>query len=286
MSPPDSPFTVGKKKRRSSLNKYEAVLETHLAQFEEGGPMDRIFASAAGQCERKIAGMYFLPEGHSRTRKASAEFYFGQGNLFEEIVSKAFHKAGIFLDAETRVEAYHPEIPLSGRIDFTILDPEDEDEIVLVELKTTGKLPERPKPGQLSQLMTYLVVTGMDKGILWYISRNVAAWGGDLLQRAFVIEPDYEEKWKSIFTTAFGAVHARERLLPPLPPHMKKYKCGFCPLTDFCWAGDTSLLEGYEHPTPKQSDKLWDEASAIADEFMERQDELKSAYRELMLESD
>ena len=280
-----SPFKVGKKERRSRLSKYEAILEKELVQTG-GGKMTRIFASSAGQCERQIAGLYYLPDGYKRVRKASAEFYFSVGSLYEKIVSKALHKAELFVDAETRVEAYHEDIPLSGRIDFTIKDPEDLDSLILVELKSCGKLPERPRHGHLAQLMTYLTVTGMPKGVIWYISRSVAGWGGDLLQRSFEIEPDWEEKWNSIFTTAFGAVHAREGLLPPLPPTMKKYKCGFCPLIPFCWDGDASIIGGYAEPTPEQVGELWDEASAIADDFIEHQDDLKEKYYELMLSSD
>ena len=205
------------------------------------------------------------------------------GSLYETIVSKALGRANVYLDAETRVEAYHKELPVSGRIDFTVRDPEDLDSLILVELKSCGKLPDKPRDGHLAQLMTYLTLTGIPKGVIWYISRSVAGWGGDLLQRAFEVEPTLEEKWNSIFTTAFGAVHARDGLLPPRPPSMKKYKCGFCPLVPFCWDDQEDFLEGFKHSTPSEVGELWDEAVIIADEFIESQDTLKEEYYKLML---
>jgi len=276
-----SPFKTGRKEKRDKLNKWEATLEKELVQTGSG-KMDRIFASSAGLCERQVAGLYYLPDGFKRVRKASAEFYFSIGNLYEKIVSKAFNRADIFVDAETRVEAYHPELPVSGRIDFTLRNPDDPSELILVELKSCGKLPEKPRAGHLAQLLTYLTLTGMPKGVVWYISRNVATWGGDLIQRAFEFEPTWEEKWNSIFTTAFGAVHARDGKLPPRPPKMKKYKCGFCPLIPFCWDGQEDYLEGFQHSTPGEVGDYWDEAEKIADDFIENQDALKGAYEKLM----
>lgn len=275
-----SPFKKGRKSKRIETGKWESILEKELAS-RTPGRMDRIFASSAGLCERQVAGQYFLPKGYERVRQASTEFYFRIGSVFEDIVAKAFGRADIFVDRETRVEAYHKDLPVSGRIDFTIRDPDD-GSLVLVELKSCGKLPERPKPQHEAQLMTYLTLTGMPKGIIWYISRSVAGWGGKLIQKTFELEPTKEQKWSTIFRTAFGAIAASHHILPEIPDHMKRYKCGFCPLIPYCWEDDDALLEDFSPIDATEEAELIKRATKIANDVIKNQGELQAQYEELM----
>ena len=276
-----SPFKTGRKSKREELGKWESILEKELV-ITSGGRMTRIFASSAGLCERQVAGQYYLPDGFKRVRKASTEFYFKIGNTFEDIVNVAFSRADIVVDRETRVEAYHDDLPVSGRIDFVIRDPDEFHDLVLVELKSCGKLPNKPRPSHNAQLMTYLALTGMPRGIIWYISRSVAGWGGRLIQKAFEIEPTDEERQAAIWTTAYGAVAADRGFLPPLPSHMKRYKCGFCPLIPYCWDDEKDFLVGYNEPNAKEISQLIHKADAITLDVMGHQEELRGQFEELM----
>ena len=230
-------FKKGRKRKilKSDL-KWEGIIERTLKSVGKSG-RDRIFASAAGLCERQTAGLMMLFDESGDKRRASTQFYFKIGNAFEDVMSRAFQKANMEVDRETRIEAYHVDLPVSGRIDFVLRDPED-DELVLMELKTCGKLPTQPKPVHLAQLMVYLTLTGMEKGLLWYISRTVAGWDGDLKQTVFEIEPLPIDRYNVALKMAIGALSAKRGILPNRPENMKRYKCGFCTLIPHCWEGE------------------------------------------------
>ena len=200
------------RKRKASDGKWESILERELVTYGQAA-RDRIFASSAGLCARQTAGLSQLPESHSSRRKASTQFYFKIGSAFEEVVARAFESANMLIDQETRVEAYHLDLPISGRIDFVVRDHITE-EMVLVELKTCGKIPSSPRPAHLAQAQVYMALTGMPKAIIWYISRSVAGWDGELKQRAFDIKMTDEERKAVIVTMATGAVYAAHGLLP------------------------------------------------------------------------
>lgn len=225
-------FTVGRKKKPEL--KWESVIERNLISYGRSS-RDRIFASSSGLCARQTAGLILMDDDVEEKRLASAQFYFKIGSVYEKIMERAFRKSGLFLDAETRVELDIGPIPTSGRIDFVLRDPNDNDEVVLVELKSCGKLPDKPRPYQLAQLHTYMVMTGMEKGVIWYVSRSIAGWNGKLLQRAFEIEMTTAQRETIAMNIAVGAHFAKSKVLPNIPPDMKKYKCGFCPLVPLCW---------------------------------------------------
>jgi len=275
-------FKTGRKREPSPEDKkWESILEKQLKST--GKPSrDRIFASKAGLCERQTAGMIVMDNSVTDPRKASAQFYFAAGNAFEDVVSRAFKKSGLMVDRETRVELdLMEDTPISGRIDFIIKDPDDPEQLVLVELKTCGKLPSKPKPPHLAQLMTYLVLTGMPKGVVWYISRNVADYTGTLKQVAFVVEPTPEERKETALRLAIGSVYGDAGLLPDIPPHMKRYKCGFCPLIPFCWDNkEMSGLDASKIPDNKTKRELLLKAGKLADKLIADQPDMRRLLEE------
>jgi hypothetical protein len=270
----------GRKRKISKVDlKWEGIIERNLKSVGKSG-RDRIFASAAGLCERQTAGLMLLFDESGDKRRASTQFYFKIGNAFEDVMSKAFQKAKMEVDRETRIEAYHAELPVSGRIDFILRDPEN-DELVLMELKTCGKLPTQPKPAHLAQLMVYLTLTGQERGLLWYVSRTIAGWDGDLKQRVFEIEPTAIDKYNVSLKMAIGALAAKQGMLPPKPDSMKRYKCGFCTLIPHCWEGKDV---GIRDKTYKITDyhRLLKAADEIAKEVVETQPYLNKEFQKIM----
>lgn len=273
-------FKTGRKRKISKLDlKWEGIVERNLRSVGKSG-RDRIFASAAGLCERQTAGLMMLFDETGDPRRASTQFYFKIGNAFEDVISRAFQKSHMEVDRETRIEAYHDDLPVSGRIDFVLQDPENE-ELVLMELKTCGKLPPRPKPVHLAQLMVYLTLTGTPRGLLWYISRSVAGWDGDLKQKVFEIEPTEEERYKVALKMAIGALSAKRGFLPQRPEDLKRYKCGFCALIPHCWDGKDVGVKG-KTPSAKQHLTILKEADVIAKDVIENQPRLKEAFEKTM----
>lgn len=276
-----TPFIKGRKRAtKERFGKWEGLIENNLKTVGKGS-RTRIFASASSLCPRQTAGSFFLPKGHEVERKASTQFYFKLGNAIEDVMADGFLKSGTLIDRETRIEAYHDELPVSGRIDFVLEDPETA-EVVLMELKSCGKLPAAPKHAHVAQLMTYLVLTGMPKGLIWYVSRNVADWTGRLSQKVFEITPTEEDRRATVLKIAIGALAAKKGLLPDIPEEMKKYRCGFCTLIPICWDGQRDILEGCRRPTAKENLELLKEADKIAQDVMNHQAELAHFFAEEM----
>lgn len=275
----DGPFKVGRKIGPTTpIGRWERVVENSL--ISKGYPArDRIFASSAGLCSRQTAGLMLLNSDVVEARKASTQFYFKIGSAFEKVMERAFVFADIFIDSETRIEAYHDELPVSGRIDFVLNDPQD-GEVTLVELKTCGaKLPTKIKPPHLAQLMVYLALTGMRKGLVWYVSRTVAGWDGELKQTVFEVNPTDDEIRETLLKVAIGAVFGEAEVLPELPEDMKRYKCGFCPLIPFCWDGKGVSMEARSAKATTRRELLH-KASVIVDDVMARQKSLKKMFIE------
>lgn len=235
-----------------------------------------IFGSNAGLCSRQTAGMILLDHNHVQEQGASSQFYFKIGSAFEKVVKAAFTNKGLTFTDEMRVEdRLAPNTPsVSGRVDFVV---EEGGELTLVELKSCGKLPDKPKPAHLAQLTTYLFLTGAPKGVLFYISRDVADFKGNLKAVAFDVIPTEQELYDVGLQIAIGAIGASRQLVPQIPEHMKQYKCGFCALRDHCWNGDPMKFDG-RHANAKDQLDLDVLAEKVVDDFMATRNE---KYKEL-----
>lgn len=237
---------------------------------------DNIWASSAALCERQTAGMLQIKINESVHRSGSSEFYFEIGSSIERVMEDAFRNSGVYVDSEVRVESYHPELDVSGRIDFVLKDPKNE-ELVLVELKTCGKLPDRPKPAHKAQLLAYLALTGMERGLLWYISRSVASWDGKILQKVFEIVPTKPERLQTIMTMVKGQLYVNKNAFPPKPDRMKKTWCGFCFFVPHCWKGEDVNLNSLPLPNDQIPD-LIKNAQRITEEFLSNSETLRKQF--------
>lgn len=274
-------FRKGKLKRGiEGMDPWLQIVEKNLSS-EVYVARNKIFASSAALCERQTSAYSKLPEEHSVNRKASSQFYFKIGSMFEDILEPAFRKSKTYITRELRVESLHSEIPVSGRIDFVLRDIEKGGKPLIMELKTCGKLPSSPKPHHLAQLHCYMLLTGQSKGLLWYISRTVSDFSGNLKQKVFEITLTDEEKYEVARTMCLGAVYSESPFIPPIPEHMKKYKCGFCPMIPFCWDGENIGLH-YEEAETEDHDMLIKQAESLANELIEMQPDLENYFLDLL----
>jgi len=186
----------------------------------------RMFASSAGWCARQNVLTKLAPEDMMSTMGASSQFYFSIGNAVHETLERAFKKARILIDAEIPVNM--SEVNMGGRIDYLLIE---DGNLVIADAKTCGKIPARPKYQQPEQLMTYGLMSGIERLKLIYFSRNVASWDGRLYMKTFDVIPDIKKVTKVI---ARGHVYAQEELIPERPWNAPS-RCGFCPFTKFCF---------------------------------------------------
>lgn len=277
-----SPFKTGKIKTPGiSKHPVESLLQRELTTTSEPS-RNKIYASNAGLCERQSGTMMLLSDEFKNKMDAPSQFYFAIGNSFEDVVSRALKSSGEYLYREFYVDFPFDWLPIGGRIDFIITHPEDGD-IWPVELKTCGKLPDSPKPSHYSQLMTYLILTGLDKGIIWYISRTPGNWKGILQQKVFEIEPTENEKIWVAERMVNGALFAEKNLIAPKAPKIKKYKCGFCPLIPYCWDGaDFSDVIDGRKPNADELKEITEESKKKVKAILKNKKKLlKIFYRKL-----
>ena len=276
-------FKTGRRPRPEK-DKWGSILEKNLTSISRS-KRDRIFASNAGLCARQTAGYRCLPGTHTEKRKAVTAFYFKIGSTYEKIVKRGFVKAGIYIDDETRVESTHSAVPVSGRIDFIIRDPDRMDDLVLVELKSCGKLPTKPRHSHLAQLQTYLLLTGMPRGLIWYISRDIAVYPGPFIKQVvFPITPTWEEREHTAQVLSEGAIFGNLGILPDKPDYMRKTHCGFCPLLPNCWGSTSGIPLVTMEASEKVRADLICQAAEVATELLAMTPHLQEEFIRVMTE--
>jgi CRISPR/Cas system-associated exonuclease Cas4 (RecB family) len=273
-----SGFKKGKISRKEVEGYWEGIIEQGL-KTESLGSRNRVFASSVALCERQTAGLLMLPDTFKIKRQASTQFYFKVGSLYESIMAEGFQRNRVFVTDELRVEIQHPELTVSGRIDFVLKD-EDEQPIIM-ELKSCGKLPTSPKPHHLAQLHAYMIITGQSKALLWYVSRSISDFSGVLKQKVFEVKLTEDQKRTIATRIALGCLYSDSDYIPPKPEHMKKWRCGFCPLIPMCWNGVDLIPDFYD---PDEEDHLGfvKQAEVIAEEMIEAQKEYKLYFEYLL----
>lgn len=187
-----------------------------------------------GMCERKAIIHTLVHSSYEITEDITTTLYFRVGTAVHEVVSEQLRNAGLLKLSELRLE--EPRIgppklmPLKGYVDNVI---KVGDELGVIEVKTCGDLPLKPKGWHPEQLGMYMLLTGIPNGYLLYMSRKVADFKGPLMR---VFKVDSSVIQKAALTSARASVFVNAGVLPPKPAHLKTQSaCGFCPFTSFCW---------------------------------------------------
>jgi hypothetical protein len=212
-----------------------------LKTSEVRGKRNKLYCGDASYCSRKST-LFATTEGTNELTAASL-LYMDMGTAIHRVFQKGLQRAGVLVEAERRVSLKYKEIELSGMIDGVL---KIDGEYKILEMKTCGGLPSKPKKEHLHQALTYALITGIYKVIIFYQSRKVAGWDGKLECVEFEVEatPIQLDMVADIIATSF--VCTVNGVIPPIPLHIAgQGDCGFCPFTSTCWG-----------PTAKKFPKL------------------------------
>lgn len=193
----------------------------------------RIYASDGGLCERQ--GMLKATLDLTETASASLTAYAKLGDSIEEIIIDALRDQDIVLLGGRGSQLHLPDIGmnLGGYCDGVILY---HGEVHILEIKSCGQLPKVPKPNHAAQASIYSAVTGLP-AIIFYFSRSVAKWGGELLTTQFDLNARGEAQSEAMYRVAYAHFAHLMGVTPDKPRHMDtEAKCGFCPFIPLCHA--------------------------------------------------
>lgn len=216
----------------------EILIDHHLVQkqLDSTRPMrNKLHPSTIGMCQRRIAlDMLMVPTPLDQPR---AQRIFDNGHALHARYEHLFAEMGILVQAEMKIEREH----ISGHTDAWIkiknfAYPDGED--YLVELKSaSNKSFQRmvegnlPKEEHYAQLMFYLHLTGIQKGIILVENKDTQELWEYAVQYDAAYANALEQKAKQIIALV------QERRLPPIPEKgyaPTSYACTYCPFQFYC----------------------------------------------------
>lgn len=238
-----------------------------------------IHGADAAFCSRKSALHFHWDPDIKEPIGPASEFYFKVGNATHSVVYSGLKRAGILLVDELRVTFQE----ISGYVDAIVLDPSS-GRLKILDVKTCGKLPTRIKPGQAEQLMTYVLLTGIEEASILYVSRSVATYDGKLLMREIPLEITPSLLEQGAYMLAQSIAGVKRHVIPPKPAARTSYSnCGWCPFKDAgCWSVDNGHWP--EFLDQKTFPEVWDYETMIVgaqDEF----DSIVQEYAGKLLEA-
>jgi CRISPR/Cas system-associated exonuclease Cas4 (RecB family) len=197
-------------------------------------PDGAYYPSSIGSCLRKQYYLYTVEEKPDPEKLA----VFATGKGVHVAVAEALRKSGIVkVDAEEYpVELrISEEVRLTGRVDILLVELDGAK--VVVEVKSTSRIPETPHETHLLQLQTYLHSMSLPKGFLLYWDKRTGE------TRAFRVERDPQ----SLQKIGERAIILHEHLKSGKPPFKEAvmenrfWECDFCEYYGIC---SPFLLEG------------------------------------------
>lgn len=188
-----------------------------------------LYGSDAGFCPRRNCLLEHNTFVDSLVNSAGSG-YMAIGVAFENLLAESLQNTGKLVVQDSRLIEID-EVKVSGKIDMFIFDQEDE--LAIVECKTTGDLPIEPKPTHLAQVLTYSAISGIDKAYLIYMSRNLNPKNSIPL-KVFKIDTSEEVIINTLTTILLSRYSTDERLLLPIPKTFRKHtECHYCEFRDY-----------------------------------------------------
>lgn len=223
-----------------------------LKKTERRYKRKKLYCGDASYCPRR-ATLFATTEGTSEWN-AAGRFYMDTGTTVHEIIQESLMRQGIMIEAERRVDFTIGGVPIAGKIDGII---DVEGDIKILEIKTCGALPGAPKKEHLHQALTYALLSGIYKIVIFYMSRSIAGFGGKLTCTEFeydVTSTDLDMIAEILATSVVGATR---EALPPIPLHIESQRdCGFCPFTKICWGGESIELRAFKKEDEDRIDEV------------------------------
>lgn len=208
-----------------------ALLRRGLSTIETHDRGGRLYASQAAVCPRQ-ATLSSTRQDQEVTTPASASYY-ALGNAIEELILGALRREGALLYPQYRLPDV--DLNLGGYVDGIVLVG---GRVHVLEVKSCGELPSEPKLEHRAQAMVYAAITGLPP-IVFYFSRTVAGYGGDLKTREFALSPSSDELRATLYQVAYAREAIDAGVIPEIPTHFASDKdCGYCPWKSHCWSGE------------------------------------------------
>lgn len=231
-------------------------LTTQVKHEREG----RLYASEAGFCERQ--GALKATRLDTEVEQAATKTYYAMGITIEELVLDGLYNSKALLFKQYQL----PDVGLNmgGFIDGIV---HLAGRIRVLEVKSCGELPSKPKGEHAAQAIIYSALTGFPATVL-YFSRKVAKFGGELLMAEFNLPEDDATKRAAMYRAAYAHLATLEGVLPPKPSHLgSSGACGYCPFKNVCWEGDVSPWG--QEPDAATNTRLVAEANELVDHLMD-----------------
>jgi CRISPR/Cas system-associated exonuclease Cas4 (RecB family) len=190
-------------------------------------PDGAYYPSSIGSCLRKQFYMYTV-EAKPDPEKLAV---FATGKGIHVAVAEALRKSGIVtVDAEEYpVELkISDEVRLTGRVDVLLVELDGTK--VVVEVKSTSRMPESPHETHILQLQTYLHSMSLPRGFLLYWDKRTGE------TRAYRVDRDEG----SLQKIGERAILLHEHLKSGRPPFKEAvvenryWECDFCEYYDIC----------------------------------------------------
>jgi CRISPR/Cas system-associated exonuclease Cas4 (RecB family) len=150
---------------------FNKLIDKHLIREYKPKQVGRYYPSEIGGCIRKTWFSYKKP----KQVKAELLRIFEAGNMLHEFIAKVLSS-----EKTPEVELLKQEIPIkveeknfviSGRIDNLVL-VRIKGKKVLVEVKSSKYLYDKPQPQHVMQLQFYMYAIGIHSGMLLYIQKD------------------------------------------------------------------------------------------------------------------
>lgn len=282
----DVMFHIGDPREDSGVETMDDVYQACLRHTQPSRRRTYLWGADGGLCPRKNLFNQECPVPF--VYYPSTQGYMAVGVALEDMLAKALDRNDRLIKQDIRLVELEsknmPHLRISGKMDIIALDHEDQP--ALVEVKTCGPLPHKPKPNHLVQLHTYAAVSGFNRCYLTYVSRKISTTGakGKLDVHTFPVDVTRETFFSRFYTAALSQICMDERRAVPVPAHFRKSReCSWCDFESYCWPHDESPVPLFDDEGFKDAKRL---AIATAEELIaQRPERYIRTLEGLLLES-
>jgi hypothetical protein len=214
-------------------------LESGLLGTQEIDRSGRTWVSQVSGCARH--GALAATFKGSEVEDAAKEFYCEIGKTAENSILKGWRKDGILLFHDYSLPRIYG-LDVGGKVDAIVYY---RNKITVVEVKTCGALPSKPKPAHLSQARLYAAFLGLPY-TLFYMSRSVAKFGGSLKVKEFNYDFDVDILTNNMYNAVYASNCIKDSKMPSKSSEATTVShglCTFCNFKDVCWGEQIPHLE-------------------------------------------
>ena len=247
-----------------AISTQEKYIAEAMRRTGEAGARGHMYGSAAAFCPRANYLYAHLTTISTETTPESV-LYMKIGDGIESAIAEGLAAKGKLLFSNLRVPETRPSI--GGKIDLVYLD--EDEKLVIGEVKSCGRLPTQPKFSHMQQLLTYLAIGGYKRGYLIYISRNVQARGRLAIK---IFEADVSEKsmFRILKKICFTQLAIDAKIMPGIPADFSKEgECGYCTFKSECWEEAGEFVGSHVQMSSTQRSEILEQADAWAKELLE-----------------